>query len=75
MISKEQARKILDRNEILLIRAKSRMFGNMDTTEKFLSSSEVFAYVCIDFDMDAKLSRIFETDDAFYKNIKRRKTV
>jgi len=66
-MTKEEAKRKLDFDSLLERREKSRIFGNIDTDDKRLSSGEIIELVMIEIDFSRKVKEAFEMDSSFYK--------
>ncbi len=66
-MTKQQIEKRLDRLNILDRRERSRIFGNIDTTERQGSATEMIGLVWAHMDMAERLSNLFDNDDVFFR--------
>ena len=64
-MNKKEADRILQLNKLLWNRDQDRIFGNIDTSIKSLSISEVLVLSMTGIDS------LFERDDVFYKRLKK----
>lgn len=69
MTNIKEANRKLALDDALLYRERTRIFGNIDTQIRLLSASETIELVMISIDFSAKISKIFEGDNAFYKTM------
>ena len=64
-MNKKEADRILQLNKLLWNRDQDRIFGNIDTSIKSLSISEVLVLSM------TGIESLFERDDVFYKRLKK----
>lgn len=66
-----EARNLLDRNSLLEARGKSRIFGNIDTSIRLLSTGEIISLTLKSINFMDKIHNIFEKNDTFYETLMR----
>lgn len=68
-----EARNLLDRNELIQARDKSRMFGNIDSDLRLLSTSEIIFLVMKSISFMNNVRNLWEKNDTFYETLSRKR--
>jgi hypothetical protein len=68
-----EARNLLDKNSLVEARGKSRIFGNIDSDIRLLSTSEIISLVMKSINFFDNVRNLFEKNDTFYETLKRKR--
>jgi hypothetical protein len=73
MMTSLEARNLLDKNSLVEARGKSRIFGNIDSDIRLLSTSEIISLVMKSINFFDNVRNLFEKNDTFYETLKRKR--